>query len=181
MRSDKTVRWLQLSDLHIFYSTEWELMVKGYEELATVFKPDFIVVTGDFRHIKEQKSYKNALDFLNKIAEIFSVKKKDFFFVPGNHDVQDFYSRDEIICKIRSEIETNSDCYQKYKLLRAFKNYDSFIRSFYAEALNKNDERVKNPSDVFSVLWKRKINIVVLNSALISNSVEGGCEIIDYK
>ena len=71
MENKKRIRWLQLSDLHIFYSTKWNIMIKSYEELAKVFSPDFIVVTGDFRHIKRNKSYDQALTFLNKLSEIF--------------------------------------------------------------------------------------------------------------
>lgn len=75
MGREAGVCWLQLSDLHIFYSTEWEIMLKSYEDLAQVFKPDFIVVTGDFRHRAKNKSFEPALKFLDKLAAVFSLSK----------------------------------------------------------------------------------------------------------
>ena len=42
--------WLQLSDLHIFDYTDWNIMKEAYKRLAKVVHPDFLVVTGDFRH-----------------------------------------------------------------------------------------------------------------------------------
>ena len=50
------VSWLQFSDLHIFYSVEWTLMEKAYEALARAFKPDFIVITGDYCNFNSKKS-----------------------------------------------------------------------------------------------------------------------------
>ena len=184
MENKKRIRWLQLSDLHIFYSTKWNIMIKSYEELAKVFSPDFIVVTGDFRHIKRNKSYDQALTFLNKLSEIFSLEKTDFFFVPGNHDVSNFGMRTEIISTINSQIEENPDFYLKYieRLKKAFRNYNEFVKNFYGDSVNQDDERVKNPSDVYAVTWKNAINIVVLNTALISDGKPEKREIVDiYK
>ena len=45
--------WLQLSDLHIYKSTDWNIMRNAYQKLAKVIKPNFLVVTGDFRHKKK--------------------------------------------------------------------------------------------------------------------------------
>lgn len=66
-------RWLQLSDLHIFQSTDWNIMEEAYEKLSSGIHPDFLVVTGDFRHKKYNTSYKDALTFLNKVVDIFSI------------------------------------------------------------------------------------------------------------
>lgn len=179
-KRDKTC-WLQLSDLHIFYSSEWDIMLKSYEELAEVFKPNFIIVTGDFCHIKKHSSYDAALEFLNKLSAIFNLSKKDFFFVPGNHDVRRFHRRYEIITTINSKVETDPEVYKKYSLLRAFKSYDNFVRTFYGNSLENDDPRYKNPSDVYLRVWKDKVNIVALNTALISNGEEERHEIIDLQ
>ena len=188
MRENKPVRWLQLSDLHIYLSTEWNIMIDSYKELAKVFHPDFIVVTGDFCHLKHNKTYKDALSFLNALVKIFSVDKKDFFLVPGNHDTGSFPFRDEIITTIKTEIEDNPDVYLNYcspkceptaNLHNAFTKYNEFIRAFYEDSIS--DERVNAPSDVYSILWRNKLNIVSLNTALISNGNAERYEIVDVQ
>ena len=181
MENKKGVRWLQLSDLHIFYSTKWNIMTKSYEELAKVFSPDFIVVTGDFRNINRDESYEKALKFLNKLSIIFSLEKDNFYFVPGNHDASSFNMRTEIIAAINSDIGKNPDSYRKYleNLKTAFEDYSKFVKSFYGDKVSQDDKRVTNPSDVYSVTWKNAINIVVLNTALVSNGKAKRHEIVD--
>lgn len=187
MRERKPIRWLQLSDLHIFCSTEWNHMLQSYRELSSVFKPDFIVVTGDFCHAVKNRSYKNALNFLNSLAEIFLLDKKNFFLVPGNHDADNFKMRKEIINTIRTEIDKDADVYLQYcdlqpkkgerTLHKSFEEYDKFVRDFYGDSIE--DDRVKSPSDIYAVVWNDKINIVGLNTALISNGDSERKEIVD--
>lgn len=185
METRKVIRWLQLSDLHIFYSTEWEIMLNSYKELSTVFKPDFIVVTGDFCHKVKNGKYDAALKFLNSLSEIFSLGKENFFFVPGNHDADDFAMRDEIITTIRGKIEDDPDVYQQYcaskqkNLHRAFKRYCTFVNDFYGDLID--DDRVKNPSGIYAIPWNDRVNIIALNTALISNGDVGRYEIVDIK
>lgn len=179
-KRDKTC-WLQLSDLHIFCSSEWELMLKSYEESAEVFKPNFIIVTGDFCHIKKNKSYDAALKFLNAISSIFNLSKKDFYFVPGNHDARDFKGRYEIVTTIRSSVDTKPDVYKGYPLVKAFKDYNRFVKAFYGDSLDDNDPRYSKPSDIYHRVWEDKLNIVALNTALISNGEEKRCEIINLQ
>ena len=183
MREKKQICWLQLSDLHIFYSTEWEIMLKSYEDLAKVFKPNFIVVTGDFCHKKRNRTYDDALKFLNKLVDIFSLDKSNFFFVPGNHDVSNFKMRTEIIAAINGNIEKDPDFYLGYseKLQKSFHNYCAFVRKFYGDSLAANDKRITDPSGVYVTSWKNKINIVTLNSALISNGEPERHEIVDIQ
>lgn len=183
MRRERRVRWLQLSDLHIFRSTAWEIMLQSYVELSEVFKPDFIVVTGDYCHKRDNKTYDDALTFLNELANIFSLDKANFFFVPGNHDASNFKTRKEKIATIRSAIENNPDCYLEYNkdLQKGFKAYCNFVRKFYGSSLSADDERIKNPSDTYVVPWENRLNIVALNTALISNGDRAGCEIVDIE
>ena len=175
--------WLQLSDLHIFESTGWNLMLDSYTKLAEVVRPNFIVVTGDYRHILKNSSYDNALKFLNQIVEIFNVKKQDIFIVPGNHDVNDYSCREEIVTTIRTTIENNVDAYLKYmsngplSLTNAFKEYIKFIQDFYGDEVD--DKRVKTPADVISIPWNNKVNIAMLNTALISDDTRDRKEIVD--
>lgn len=178
----KVYSWLQISDLHIFQSTDWNIMKDSFKELAQVTQPDFIVVTGDYRHKKKNTDYKYALEFLNEIVKMFKVDKKDVFLVPGNHDVNDFDYKTEIITTIKTGIDKDADAYLKYMrnekvLLNAFDEYHAFVREFYNNEID--DERVKTPSDVFCIKWRNAINIIMLNTALISEGKENEKEIID--
>ena len=182
---EKTFSWLQLSDLHIYDSTKWNLMLNGYRELAKIVKPNFIVATGDFRHKIRNSRYDDAIEFLNEIVNIFGVSKSDFFLVPGNHDVNDYAFRKECLRTIRSEIERNPDVYCDYMLndkkdlRQAFTEYCEFIKLFYNEEIS--DERVKTPSDIIHFKWNNLLNIVILNTALISEGNEDEQQIVDIK
>ena len=180
---NKQFSWLQLSDLHIFSSTDWNIMREAYRNLAKVVKPDFLVVTGDFRHKKTNPSYENALHFLNEVTKVFGLKKSDVFLVPGNHDVDNFPYRNEIINTIKLELPENPDVYRRYMnddtgdLRNAFTQYQKFVSTFYGKTVK--DERVKTPSDVFAITYKNYANIVILNTALISNGTRDEQQIVD--
>ena len=177
--------WLQLSDLHIFDYTDWNIMKEAYKRLAKVVHPDFLVVTGDFRHKLYNNDYSSALNFLNEIVDIFKIDKRDVFLVPGNHDTNDFPFRNEIIFAINNYSNNDSDFYRNYMLhkqgdlRRAFDEYHRFVKDFYGN--NIADERTKCPYDVIRINWRDKLNIVLLNTALVSNGKDGEKEIIDIK
>lgn len=181
----KKYSWLQLSDLHVFESTDWNLMLDSYKKLANVINPDFLVVTGDYRHKKYNTSYEKALEFLNQIVKIFRLKKKDVFLVPGNHDVNDYDFKKEIITTIRTEVDSNADAYYSYmtdkskNLRNAFEEYCDFVREFYGDEIT--DERLKTPCDVMCIPWENTINIIILNTALISRGDPNEKEIVDIR
>lgn len=190
------ISWLQLSDLHIFASTDWSIMQNEFEELAKVEKPKFIVMTGDFRHLGKNTSFDSALKFLEKLRITFHLDKKDMFLVPGNHDVNDYSARKEIIESIKSKMKKgiakgnaspddyceymykDKVSYDKQKDLRnGFIEYCEFVRKFYGSDVS--DERVTNPDGVLCINWRNKINIVLLNSALVSSEDRENLEVID--
>lgn len=181
---EREVKWIQLSDLHIFQSTDWNLMKKNYEKLASRIHVDFIVVTGDFRHKKSEETtnFSYAIDFLNFIKDCFDISKEDIFLIPGNHDINNYDYRSEGIEKIINGVENNPDIYMDYMkknpgLMDGFSEYTDFIREFYGHSIN--DERIENPAGVIKVVWRNKINIILLNTALISSGTREQSEIID--
>lgn len=184
--NEREITWLQLSDLHIFESTDWNIMKQNYEELARRIHVDFIVVTGDFRHKKfeETMNFSYALNFLNFIKNCFGLKKEDIFLIPGNHDVNDYDYRLEGIETIIKEVEKNPDIYLNYMgktpgLMHGFSEYLDFVRNFYADSVK--DERIQNPAGVINIVWKNKINLILLNTALISSKIKQQTEIIDLR
>jgi len=187
------VSWIQVSDLHIFDSTDWNMMINGgYQQLAERVNPDFIVCTGDFRHKKYAYNYdySRTCDFLDLLLGIFSLNRRDVYFVPGNHDIREYAfeesaKRKESINEIIKKIESNPDTYVEYLnrtpsiLLDAFGDYVKFISSFYKGEVF--DQRFSNPTGVNTFTYRDSFNIVTLNTALISDGEKNHKEIIDLK
>lgn len=159
--SSQKCKWLHISDIHIYDCTDWNFMLGGFEKLAKKLKPDFLVVTGDFRHKVDQPSYDKALDFLNHIVRIFNLNKEDVFLVPGNHDVDDLPLRNVVIEHIVPKIGDNPDAYTAFmhtgsesSLEKAFDSYNEFVQRFYENTID--DGRVKRPDSVWCIPWKRR-------------------------
>lgn len=167
-------QWLHLSDLHVFEEADTTLILEDYEKLAKEFHPDFIVITGDFRHKKYKTTFEKTKIFLDEILRIFNVRKKDVFLVPGNHDVNDYIGRSDAIKKIKSTSQSNYNTYYKYTnegeitLYSAFEEYNEFVKNFYKNS-GVDDERIINPSSCFNICWENKINLFHINTALISD------------
>ena len=178
MAENVLFRWLHISDLHVFDTTEMDLILKSYKVLAKRFQPDFLVVTGDYRHLARKNStFDTGLRYLNKIVTIFGLEKKNVYLVPGNHDVNHYCRRDKHISAIRAELETNGDAYasKKEKLLKGFRAYKAFVQKFYEDApLSPDDPRIRRPAETVSLLWKDEkhegigVNLILFNTALLS-------------
>lgn len=184
------ISWLQLSDLHIRQSTDWSIMQEKYKKLAEKINPQFIVLTGDYKHKKysENSKYEKTKEFLSMIKGIFGLQEEDFFFVPGNHDVEDYEFRKESIQTIVKSVEEKADIYKEYQypskklegsLECAFQQYDQFIKNFYNGSIT--DGRNERPSGVNCYTWKNMLNVIMLNSALISDGDRKHKEIVDIQ
>lgn len=190
MKNPNSIEWLQLSDLHLFDGTDWNLMKREYKKLAQILHPDFLIITGDYRHVVEDQKtgynldYSEALKFLNDLREIFQLKKKDMFLIPGNHDVNvnGFEGRQDIINRILKDIDSDKDVYRKQEegkdiLLNAFTEYNSFVEAFYKGAIK--DDRASNPAGVNYINWESKLNLLLMNTALISDNDRSHPQIAD--
>lgn len=170
--------WLHISDLHVFHEADTTLMQDDYRELAKIISPKFLVVTGDFRHKRYMTDFSPALDYLESLIKIFAFDKKDVFLIPGNHDANYYDGREDAISDIclQSE-EGNYNVYSKYLLNKGFCDYDSFVREFY-RGTDVIDSRITAPSGVHCVVWNNLINILLVNTALISDGEKHG-QILD--
>lgn len=197
-RSLAGLSWLQLSDLHVFSETDTDLMVKAFEKLATKIHPNFIIVTGDYRHLgkKDESTFALAKKYLETIIGLFNIPKEYVYLVPGNHDVataeDQEYTRKGIITEITKNIDQKYTYYERFlprkrngfTLDSAFEEYKQFVASFYSGS-TVEDERVSNPSGVFLSKYKSLINILHINTALISDDERneddsrGHSEIVD--
>ena len=181
--------WLQLSDLHVFNTADKNLIIQSYEELSKSISPDFIVVTGDFRHLKDESTfdYKNAKDFLSRICKIFRINdKNNVFLVPGNHDVNIHSDKNVKNARYVAVDKTIKNGYNSYKenlndlITCGFSEYTQFVKDFYADS-GIEDERVKNPAGVYCSVWQNIINIVHVNTALISDNNKEHKQIVDFE
>lgn len=163
------VSWLHISDLHLFPEADTTLMLEDYSVLANSISPQFLIVTGDFRHKNYQANFSYAKKYLEVLMDVFGIDKKDVFLVPGNHDVNHYEGRKEAISDIIGLIsENNYNVYSKYTLCRGFSDYIEFVNEFYSGS-KITDARVTDPSGVYCIAWNNLINILSINTALISD------------
>lgn len=167
MSAPKTIKWLQLSDLHIFDSSKFIVQKKAFQELAKSLHPDFIVVSGDYRHLKSIPKFDDARHFLeDTVLKEFHLTKKDIYVVPGNHDVKNA-TPDEIatLNEILNEVDKKSDIDESHMpfLLDRFSEYDQFVKSFY-ENTGVTDTRSSDPAKIMLFPIENRFNLILLNS-----------------
>lgn len=68
--------WLQISDLHIFDGTDWNIMSEAYKKILDKVNIGFVIVTGDLHQYAQD--YKKSLDFLCKLSEMLKLDRKIF-------------------------------------------------------------------------------------------------------
>lgn len=173
MNDKKETRWIQLSDLHMFECTDVDLQKKAlYKQFGAV--TDFIVVTGDLHQYG--KDYKQTIEFLEEINEKFNkIDKEDIIIVPGNHDASLTDKRQKAIKEIGAEIENDSDVYKgKLKnLYGGFNKYRQFLKTFYGDCCKR--ESLKDNVHI----WKNKLAILCINTALVSDKEHFKPQIVD--
>lgn len=172
----KKIEWLQLSDLHVFPEADTDTMLRSFRQLAMEIHPQFIIVTGDYRHLKYNTDYNMTSKYLSDIVEIFDVEKKNVFLVPGNHDINtgNNLERDGAISNTLDNMNRKHmySGYEEYldTLKGAFKEYREFVSYFFKDAgLDEDDIRIKEPESVFCSIWDNRINLIHVNTALISD------------
>ena len=170
--------WLQISDLHLFDNTELNTMKAAYQKLPYKEQIKFIVVTGDLHQYGAD--YKRTLEYLENLLEAFSLKKKDMFIVPGNHDSGQCMHKDIITESIENKIDKDQDYYRQYfakgQLVDCFQEYNRFIREFYGPLAS---EMYPEPEQVSVHTWEKTINIIHLNTAINCNGNNKLKQIVD--
>ena len=166
--------WLQISDLH--FADEMDARTSNFERGFWEFCKkntdiDFVIATGDFRQY-ESASYQHAKKFLQKIMEMMDLDiETDLFIVPGNHDVN--------INRHINAKEIADDCNNltSDKLNILLSDF-SLYKQFAAELIPKVYEN-SDASLVHVRRWKDKINILHLNTCLISDGKRDHKEMFD--
>lgn len=178
MKNEQEIRWIQLSDLHMFTSTDVERQKKAlYEQFGN--KTDLILVTGDLHQY--ETSYAMTIDFLNKLVVQFGIEKKDVVIVPGNHDVSASDQRKQAIKRVDENIENNPDVYidELNKLYSGFRKYKKFLGDFYGDFIEEYNLLENNLLENNIYIWKNKLAILCINTVLVSDEKHFKPQIVD--
>lgn len=172
------VRWLHLSDFHSEGEryADWFLL---WRQLP-VIKIDFIVFTGDLRNFRAP-DFHEGLEMLQELSQRYSRTAKELFLVPGNHDVDPYPDEEE---KIKFEDFAVERLQKIENSTRDIvdRNGNPLTERFsqYSEALTELFEGEKYPfAQVYCRTWKNKVNLIHLNTALLSISNSHMEQIVD--
>ncbi len=163
---------LHISDLHLKSGDDFEqgvvfdpLLERVKADREGGLSPEIVVVSGDiaFEGVKEE--YELAQRFLCDLAATLKLSAKEFFIVPGNHDVnrKKYRPSDKPVygnmAECNKELEEYAD-----DLLKGMADYFEFINTYHSHL-----ETIKANLIPFVctclVSCKKKIGLVGLNSA----------------
>ncbi len=166
------MNWLQISDLHIKDCADWEIMKVSYREILSAKKIDFVIVTGDLHN--DGEDYEETKKFLDVIISATGIDKNSLYTIPGNHDSNDFDTKDALIDYILKHTPSDSEFYRKYeeKLKQSYQEYQTFYEQYF-EVENYQVENVQVHT------WNEKINILAINSSLICDGNNEHKQMVD--
>ncbi|WP_207653000.1 metallophosphoesterase [Acutalibacter muris] len=174
-RSDKVVRWLHISDLHIVKRADWcnfekELIHKcqDYDRI------DLVIVTGDFHDFGDESHFHPAIDFLRRLLESLNLDvEKDLFVIPGNHDTVSGGPEKEIF--ITAAKTRPFDNTKKWIdiLQNTFQEYETFVKELITSYA------VEHPASIHSRKWRNTINFIHCNTALAADGKEKTNQLLD--
>ena len=176
---------LHISDLHFVnnaasYNFREVLFLEAAGKVKKVPRgKKLLIVTGDF-HNFEDKDYQEAEEFLKKLVSYMDLDiKQDVYVIPGNHDV----GNDTALEPLLQPIDPGWKSHQK-ACLKMLKDGDkSFIEerllkflpySIFLQSLGVYDiaSDEKYPARSHVRCWRDKLNILHLNTALISDGTK---------
>lgn len=202
------IRWLHISDLHMKKRMDADqqnvcmALLKDCKNRR--IQADFVVATGDFHNFWDVGDYKEIREFLPELMMALGVDiEKNLFLVPGNHDIRDSVGaavskRTEAIQRfLESAIpagqtfqEDLTDKDRDYArvitqqpellqiLLEAFQDYRNMASSLIS-VYGRDHEQPTDPAAVHVRVWNQKINLLHLNTALLSDGKRDHAEMVD--
>ncbi len=189
---------LHITDLHFSVETpereqreKWRHILKTLEKQIQGRKVDAVAVTGDITCHGDPAEFMQADKYLAGIAEMLSLKRKRFFFCPGNHDadteesgssfsryrdfVNAFYKQTESGCQIkRKEKKTGKE--QQFQFISVNTCSETSLR-FYDDAVipeNFLPELRKCRKDSYGILLLHHQPEVIKNQEILMELVDSG-------
>ena len=165
---NQSIKWLQLSDLHIgSVSNRWtdktirqQLNNLFNEEIHTV---DFVVITGDIID-KGQLNNQMNIDSLIEFISILSDFTKRIIVTPGNHDYIRNELRTSLLEKWKKSNKAKENDYKR-KLIDDFNDLETILKN---SKFNVEIDYIKE-SDVIKI---DDLNIVVINTSIFAGQPE---------
>ena len=162
-----------MSDFHIVVNANWNNMKETFyrainEKLKNVPQgKKLLVITGDFHNFGEN-SFEQTKIFLSQLVNIMEINPaKDIFVVPGNHDISinmsSKHTREDAIAYVKDHPENLST--RMDTLLSCYGDYLDFLQNLNIYATDTN----LDPVSVHVRNWRGKLNILHLNTTLISD------------
>jgi len=178
MNEEIEYSWLQISDLHIFDGTDWNIMQEAYKKIIKNINIGFVLVTGDLHQYRD--NYDKTKEFLNNLINMLGIGKENIYIVPGNHDSYQCDDKEVYTYYIENQVDKRQDCYRKYfvkgKLVDCFSDYNNFIKDFYKDV---TFQQYNEPEQVSVKNWNNKLNIIHINTAINCNGNNKLKQIVD--
>ena len=163
-----------MTDFHIVNgrSADDNVLIKAIKK--DIKDINILLITGDLKQYGND--YSETKKVLEELEENFGLSPKDIFMVPGNHDNNDYEDKSEIFKEIRDNIYKDKECYKTKlsKLYQGFSEYEKFLNEFYGRDYIKHGG-IHNEV----LLWKDKLNIICMNTALLCDEDTDAQKIVD--
>ena len=184
------VQWLHISDLHFQPNTDpdQESLIRALlaDCRSRKIQADFVAATGDFHNFWDTGNYLASWRFLHTLMEALGLDiTRDLFLVPGNHDVNPVEGADPVQAFLT---QAQADCRDLHYACTLTKHGDLLnpllerFRSYRAMAgalLPVYGADGLDPAGVHVRPWRDRLNILHLNTALLSNGERDHMDAVD--
>ena len=141
--SGNTIELLHLSDLHFGPHSRFaggdpaalgrsfaSALTQERKRLGLTPRLDLVTVTGDLAEAGKPKEFASAAAFLGALAEDLKLSRREFVFVPGNHDVSWFRCMN-IENELKEDDAFTEAEFQKRIAEAKLDRYTEFLQNFY--------------------------------------------------
>ena len=184
------VQWLHISDLHFQPNTDpdQESLIRALlaDCRSRKIQADFVAATGDFHNFWDTGNYLASWRFLHTLMEALGLDiTRDLFLVPGNHAVNPVEGADPVQAFLT---QAQADCRDLHYACTLTKHGDLLnpllerFRSYRAMAgalLPVYGADGLDPAGVHVRPWRDRLNILHLNTALLSNGERDHMDAVD--
>ena len=171
------MKFIHISDLHLYPTRDGRTSRNIRNELVPYLRrqnihADELLITGDYRHAKFQKSEQDDIDavvkYIKDIAAAINVTDvKHIHLVPGNHDCDRKKEDSSKIARIRNKYDPDNGCFNSDDLdfmLQRFKYFRKLCDSLYGS------DNYWSSKDLHTYRVVGDTAFLYLNTAIMHNS-----------
>lgn len=162
------IRWLHLSDLHVFFNNHTNCNIK--DSLITYLSDldrqfDFVLITGDIAY---QGNYvQDVGQYFEEIAKLTNCSLENFYVCIGNHDVTRNDLRSNTVISVLNEYTKNEKLSEE--------QYDYLFRTGHKKFINiikGISPSIGNMNEPHYFINKPEYSITIINTCLFSHSLD---------